>query len=522
MAHPNYDPSSKNTQALLVAATEADRLLLNTANNSSTTATTTINANDEKHSTTKRQHPAFQQQDDKSEQEVLNAVNVLLLVSNDPVLQNFIATSSTRLKESTAASNELVAKQIATIHRAFLSLTKQCLDHCSNDAEHPSTMLVPALELTRRAHVQLNLPFHWPLYKRLMEIAATCTPTGGRNTNAAVDTIVEIVSFGKALSPEVVRSAALYKPVLTIWIRQGRLKEVVRLLQAMENRFQVQSWDRPTVTDIYVELHRAVKDSFQTTGRRSFPEDLCAMIVEALESAVLFLCVEKSRQKVTSLRDIEQALEHLDEETISQMTKEELRRQLDVLSMFRDRIEDEDDDDDEYYNGDTDEEVRAGEMGTDPLDFVVHSILTKRVVTPAARREFVRMITNTRSSSTRPPVPKVVTVPTGPQLVRRSKDRLVVRTDPPPARRVPLSFRASLYGEDPNSFPDLTAQLVSLNRGRRIELTPAYEEYLYKRFEDDDDDDDDYDTDEEDVDDDFGDDDDDEFGDDDDDGDRGD
>jgi hypothetical protein len=80
-----------------------------------------------------------------------------------------------------------------------------------------------------------------------------------------------------------------------------------------------------------------------------------------------------------------------------------------------------------------------------------------------------------------------------------------------------------LYGEDPHSFPDLTAQLLGLNRGRRIELTPAYEEYLYKRFEDYDDDDDDTD---EDVDD-FDDDDDDEFGDDDgddddDDNDRGD
>ena len=75
-----------------------------------------------------------------------------------------------------------------------------------------------------------------------------------------------------------------------------------------------------------------------------------------------------------------------------------------------------------------------------------------------------------------------------------------------------------MYGDDPHIFPDVTEQLLLLNKGRRTQFTPAYEDYLWKRFDDDDfeDDDDDEDDDLDDDDDDF----DDEFDDDDDDDDE--
>jgi len=107
----------------------------------------------------------------------------------------------------------LDAVHIATIHRAFLSLTSQCLDYCETE---PS-LYSPALELARRAHEQLRLPFHLPLYQRLMETAASSA-----SSSDVVGTVLEIVSFCQTLSPEAVQTAALFRPVITALITQGR------------------------------------------------------------------------------------------------------------------------------------------------------------------------------------------------------------------------------------------------------------------------------------------------------------
>ena len=287
------DPT-KN-QALFAAAEEAGRLL---------------NTKEQQQQQQNFKHPAFYDELPE-QQEVLNAANALLLLSNDPILQKFIATLrqqqpparqqeqqqqkgeplSSSLSSQSAPSEQTANEHIAIIHRAFLSLTARCLDHYFSNSstttdDDPSPLFDAALELARRAHDELRLPFHLPLYQRLME-AAVSSSSSSSNPNAVVDTVLEIAVFCKTLSPDSIQNAALFRPVLTALISQGKLHDAVQLLMMMKTLLKVTVWDYPTIAEIYQQLHRVVKDSFLTVGRRNFTEYPYTAIVELLEPALL-------------------------------------------------------------------------------------------------------------------------------------------------------------------------------------------------------------------------------------------
>ena len=68
---------------------------------------------------------------------------------------------------------------IRELHRAFLNLTQNCLDHYEatvkenrhEDRINRFQLLESVLALSYRAH-QLSLPYHWPLYQRLATVVA--------------------------------------------------------------------------------------------------------------------------------------------------------------------------------------------------------------------------------------------------------------------------------------------------------------------------------------------------------------
>lgn len=492
MSHPSsatavVSPRTKN-EALLAAAEEADRLLL--LNSTVSANTTSSSPNTAIQDERPDKHPAFHGAEYKDHQDILDAANALLLVSNDPVLQNFIATSSSRRhSQETSPGNELVGKQIATIHRAFLSLTTKCLEHCEGSGD--PALFHAALELARHAHDHLQLPFHLPLYQRLMEIAPS-------STNNSSETVLEIVSFCQTLSPEAVRSSALFGPVLKAMIAQGKLNDAVLLLEAMKFRLDVAHWDRQTVSDIYIQLHRAMKNSFLTTGRRDFPVEPCLIIVQFLEEGILSVQMEKLKGENSDLmamyKSFCEALDNRDAEAMARL--------MDEFAA----MEHGDNVDEEEY--DSDDEVRFAGLDHDPLDQVVHSILTKRVLTPAARQQFAEMISKAKSPRM---IPKSIEIVPASDSGSNSSGQTkgggmkvivsVASSRLPSPRRSSSSLSPPAWYGDPHRFPDVIAQVMRLNHGRRLEFTPAYEDYLWKRsaesdneyddeYDDDDDDDD--------------------------------
>ena len=147
-------------------------------------------------------------------------------------------------------------------------------------------------------------------------------------------------------------------------------------------------------------------------------------------------------------------------------------------------------------DGDGDEEAHEPE---DPLDQVVHSILTKDVKSPSARLQFAEMIT----AAKKPPVPKSVEVKLE-RSSRRSRsshdepytfvnnfawpdeeeseedDGLSDDDDDDVDVRTPGRRSSSFLYSDAHRFPDITAQVMRLNQGRRLEFTTTYEDYLWK------------------------------------------
>jgi len=494
LATTKTDPT-KN-QALLAAAEEAGRLL-NTKE-------------EQQHKNFK--HPAFHDELPE-QQEVLNAANALLLLSNDPILQKFIATlcqqqpparqqeerqereqlsssSSSSSSPRSAQSEQTANEHIAIIHRTFLSLTVRCLDHYFSIAssksststdDDPSPLFDAALKLARRAHDELRLPFHLPLYQRLMEAAVSSSASSNSN---AVDTVLEIAVFCKTLNPDSIQNAALFRPVLTALISQGKLNDAVQLLMMMKTLLKVTVWDYSTIAEIYQQLHRVVKDSFLTVGRRDFTEYPYTAIVELLEPALLH--PQQKEQQLSQIQQSYRAAMSRFHRMIDRLDEKEREQVLrDLMALATDDSDEEDEDED-------DEEPDEPE---DPLDQVVHSILTKDVKSPSARRQFAEMIT----AAKKPPVPKSVEI----MLERSSRPRRSSHDEPytfvawPDEEeseeddglsddddddddvRTPGRRSSSFLYSDAHRFPDITAQVMRLNQGRRLEFTKIYEDYLW-------------------------------------------
>jgi len=362
-----------NEEALLLAAAteEADRVLLLLKATTVSTNSTSSNTNQE------------------HQQEILDAANALLVVSFAPVLQKIIRESSggittntsNTVQETLPGNEERVAQQINTIHRAFLSLTQTCLDHCCDDESDDDPALFDvAMELAHRAHDDLDLPLHLPLYQRLMEMAPSFINTCMKNS-------LNIAQFCHSLRPEAVERAAFFGPALKALIAHGKLDEAAVTLASMNLNpsLGVYTWDRQTVADIYIQVHRAVKQSFLTTAgrRRDFTIQSCRSIVEHLEVGMLL--AEKKKHE-DAMRD-------------GTLDAEDFSRMVDNCAEAK-RFDDDDDDDDEENEGktyDTDDEAPF-EGEEHDLDQFVHSILTKYVKFPYIRRQFAEALASSKTN----------------------------------------------------------------------------------------------------------------------------
>lgn len=191
-------------------------------------------------------------------------------------------------------------QRVASLHRAFLSITSWCLDFIlegSLSLEDSKELLDQTVDLARRAF-NLSLPFHLPLYQRLMN---TVAKHDTRKSDTA-DTILEISSWATVMLDTPI-PATFFDTVLQTLSSQKRFGQVTIVLRGMQARHAIQGASIATAADLLNTVSNSIETHSQDS---SFSETEATELINELE------------ESITS------ALEHSD-------TSESIRERIDAL-----------------------------------------------------------------------------------------------------------------------------------------------------------------------------------------------
>lgn len=495
------DPSSSGSNALFFAAQEASRL-------------SKLAAKENKRGI------AFTE---GSVQLALDAASALLIISRP---SNFLADAilhrsnkNTNLHSNKNTKMNQNAPQIASLHRAFLEITSWCIDlvpyryeqqqlqvHQQQQQQQQdlatmdNAVLDRSLTLARRAY-DLQLPFHLPLYTRLMEAVAQ-----HKTDDSIASTILDISSWVTATLDAPV-DAAFFSHTLTTLVRRQQLGQVVDLLKGMQILHNIPHLDPATTTEMLTLLRDAVRESLlqdpgpsdSSTGgggggkgipnhnnNRRLSEEDATQIVSLLEPSVMHIL--EQRESSEQLRD---RLTNM----LSELENDEMAELLERLAQVEDE-DDLDDDDDVDSDSDDDEEVFDSDEDdnhveraerTDPIDLVVDSILTKNVTDVKAKRLLSNLIKRSRfgggvgDHNIKPRI-QAIEFQDGEDTIHAVK--VEIDSDSDLSDDEDEESDELLYSrdkEDLYQFPDVTAQLVQLNDGRTLRFTRKFEDVLWAR-----------------------------------------
>lgn len=523
--------SNNNDALLLTAAEEANRLLVHLAKHqkyyeSKRNSTFSLSSSEAGVVASPTGH------DEMVQQEVLEAANALLVVSNDLALRTTM--------NAAAVPSEQAQRHTAILHRTFLALTTKCLDcvrilqassssatlstttttvtttATTTDAAVPTTngttiveeeeeehwraFLDAAMALARRAH-ELGLPFHLPLYQRLMEVTASTTTTSNATNSSSLlpERILEIASFTDTLAatatiataaPVVV--ASLFGPALVALVRNHRWRDAVELLHGMRHRHDIAILDRSTATEMYVHLYGAWKVKIHTLAVESWPPryESCgrdwpgaipaAELVALLVPSVLDFADEMEKEARGNTETLNHMLDSMDEHEIERMMDTMFEAEDDDDDNF-----DSDDDNDDDYEDVVDRDNYGWSRETDPCHQAVHAILTSSVNDVQAKAVFTKLVS---PGTTKPTIPRIISVKVAAKGSESDEVDLEYWADDS-CSNSESEEEEEETDEDigPHErrnhlqFPDVTAQVIHLNRGRDLMFTRRYEEIMWMK-----------------------------------------
>ena len=275
-----------------------------------------------------------------------------------------------------------VLLQVTILHRAFLTLTQWCLVLATNDrpqqqqqntdsessSSPPSPLLLlldnplleVALKLTARAQ-ELSLPFHLPLYQRLVTTLA----------EHSLDPIPNIlnIAHGAASSFEFL-PVTFFSGALVQLTQRQRLVDVVHLLQAMKTVHHMDLVERDTTKEILVLLKPHfnkgwIDDSApdpESSPMISTVEQDAVQVVLLLESSIWNLLnnnngADKDNDDTgmledATLKEAVGAIIRVEEEARQDAAHRQTLRDMLVEDPFSDDEDDDDDDDDDDLDDD--------------------------------------------------------------------------------------------------------------------------------------------------------------------------
>lgn len=251
--------------------------------------------------------------DEETIQSALESAQALLFVTR----LDMSSPLRDAIRDRHEASPE-IQKQISSLHRAFLAVTSWCLDVVTMAQKPDPRMLDMGLQVARRAH-QLQLPFHMPLYIRLMNAVAehhdpknSSSSSSNRNNNKNIRNatgalILELAGRATVmLGPAAIESSQLFfREPLEALVNRRCFGDVAAVLRGIESQYSSLELDKGTLLKLLVALEIAVSednnnnDDDETEAKHW--EDT-ADVLEILNLADPYLW--KTITSLTSLSDI--------------------------------------------------------------------------------------------------------------------------------------------------------------------------------------------------------------------------
>jgi hypothetical protein len=445
----------------------------------------------------------------------LDAASALLIISRPTnTLADAILHRSNNNLHSNSNMNQnqnapQIAPQIASLHRAFLEITSWCIDlvpyryeqqqlqvqqqqqqqQQQDLATMDNAVLDRSLTLARRAY-DLQLPFHLPLYTRLMEAVAT-----HKTDDSIASTILDISSWVTATLDAPV-DAVFFSRTLTTLVRRQQLGQVVELLQGMRLRHNIPHLDPSTTTEVLTLLRDAVRESLLQGPPSDSGGDGSNMIRLSEEDATQIVSLlEPSVMHVLEQRESSEQLRDRLTNMLNELENDEMAELLERLAQVEDEESDRDDDDNDSDSDDDDEEVFDSDEDdnhveraarTDPVDLAVDSILTKNVTDVKAKRLLSNLIKNSKfgggGDTNNKPRIQAIEFKDGEETIHAVK--VEIDSDSDLSDDEEDEADELLYSrdkEDLYQFPDVTAQMVELNHGRALRFTIKFEDVLWAR-----------------------------------------
>lgn len=271
------------------------------------------------------------------------ALRVMNLANESKISQDAEMAGQTLLNltfpPDSMSSNSLQTQK--DLHRSFLVVTSLCL-------AHPSQIEL-GLELTRRAQ-QLNMPFHLPLYQKLVSAIAI------HHDNSTGQLILEVSSWAcVALNTSL--QASFFADAMVALVQRDLFRVALDLKLALKSRHGIQRLEVATSIRMLLQLKANLQMSSST-------------VIDTVDAMNLALDLKKALMH--DIRDYEQKLTESDDNKarMAMMNDNEPHEMRKIMDALENNSEDEDDD---VYQSDLDddddEDVDDNEDDEDEYDY---------------------------------------------------------------------------------------------------------------------------------------------------------
>jgi hypothetical protein len=364
-------------------------------------------------------------------------------------------------------SEQRNSPQYATLHRVFLQIISRLLDHAFDKllTDHRVAVLHASLLMARRIH-ELGLPMHLPLHERLMQSFAKWGNLLIEENPARL--ILEAAAWSPCVTADTFHSS------LCCLIESRRFACAADLLKGMRVDYKLERMEIPSVREVLFTLERSVG----------------AIIAEQLSTEVDALPIStlsEIQQIVGSLEYFVQYVFHVETFGLNQLERLDSLDEDQAASLFKHVLSNHDDDISH------DEKLEVNLYTTrdeEETSSATHSVLLSGCMDKKVRALMIALLD--RKSL----LPRSIVSRRNRQFhslgsVIDAQNHQVFQafavvqdesdSDWSDSERT-LPFMDIIYSrQNLFEFPDITGQLVALNKGKALVFTEEYERLLWAR-----------------------------------------
>lgn len=381
--------------------------------------------------------------------------------------ERLLAMSITPTHLVQVISEQRDSPQYATLHRVFLQVISRLLDHAYDTTllEHQVAVLQASLLMARRIH-ELGLPLHLPLHQRLMQSFAKWGNLLTEESPARL--VLEAASWSAFIATDT------FNLSLCSLIESRQFASAADLLKGMRVDYDLERMEIPDVRDVLLALESAV-EAILTEKSSTEVHSLSVSTLRDVQAIVwsLEFFVQYIFQEETLGLDQLERLDSLDEDQAAVLFKQ-------VLSNMNDST----------YNNEKPEENTFAAMDDAEKDFAMHSVLLRGVTDTKVRALMSVLLDRKRFTSRNNESKRSKRFRSLGSIVDAQNQQVYQAytvlddggdSDWSDSDRTLLPMDMIYSRQNVHEFPDITGQMVALNKGKAIYFTEEYEGFLWAR-----------------------------------------